>query len=255
LCFYNVGAYNWGVKNPQITEEVYQEKIGNYRSFLANLKADVLGIGEFLPYMDEAHLHDANEVLYNYLYKESTLYVQTCLKSNYEILVALTGTLYSPTYSTQRSNYVLHIYNINGKAVVVILVGFTSDRSTEAILARKELFVEASNLVSSYNCDYNFIIGDFNTDGDDDTVDSIEEGQAFYQFAHNLGWETANNGYLGSIITVPESTTFGQYDLSCDNIAWLDNGKIVFNGFHAYEEEYENLSSDHYPITADFTLI
>ena len=249
---YNIGKFNYGNITPQMSEELYQAKINNYREFFINSKFDFAGIEEFKEYMDEAHLHKSDEVLFDYVFPGSKqVYVEQALKSIYDRVNGYFGTFASFTYPAQKGNYVVGVFDVHGKRIAILATAFTSDRSNEAIIARQELFTRCVTTMNNIGADYSFITGDFNTDGNDDDITSYDEGNSFTEHVRSLGYDCCNNAFLGNITTAPETPM----PLSCDNICWKNNGKVVYQGFKALSDAYELLSSDHYPVVGDFLLL
>lgn len=257
LMQYNIGKYSGGnAENPGLPAGNYDEKLTNYRKMLCKYHPDVIGIEEFIEYIDAAQTHKADDVLFDYPYPYSVWYEekQRSIKSKCPILYAETGDI-SATGTTKYATYAYAKINFNGRIVSVLSTANISGTFDQDMADRAALLPEIVNKMR--NDEYAFIAIDANNAGNSrgsDTVRSREEYEIMRQTLEELGWKTCNGGYLPL-----ETTTVGGENLSVrialDNIFYKDNGKIIFDDFVVLSDEYGNLASDHIPVYADFTLL
>ncbi len=245
---YNIGKYYYGSHTEKMSEELYQSKIENYKKFFSHYKPDVACIQEYVEYMDANDQHPANDVLYNYLFKYQAVNFgfEKGTKSKFPIIYSISGLVASDTYPEQRGSFMESWINFGGKIVKIINAGLTSVASDVAVVARQETLTKLINRID--DADYAIIALDMNNQGNGSTLSAAEEGVQLRTLVATLGWEAINNGYYGSVVSISEGTPL-------DNVIYKNNGRIVFENFEVLADEYEKLSSDHYPVIADFVLV
>ena len=104
---------------------------------------------------------------------------------------------------------------------------------------------------------YGFVILDLNNGGSSYTeTASKEEAEELLAVAKASGFNFANGGFLPWKDTYNEESRGGTaFFRPIDNIIYKDNGNVVFNDFQVLYDEFDNLTSDHYPVYGDFILL
>lgn len=250
---YNIGGYNYGDKTaPGITVDAYDEKLVNYKKMLCKYQPDIIGIEEFREYIDREETHRADDVLFDYLFPYSVWYEehQRNLKSKAPILYKETGLIQGTIENYARYSYAKIL--INGRIVSVLCTALTSGATAEALEKRTQILPLLINKLS--NDEYAIILLDANNSGNAQGIRSYDELDNMVSFLKSSGWDACNGSFLPWKETCT-SRLNPNVRPPIDNIFFKNNGKIIFNNFESLADEYENLSSDHYPVYADFTLI
>lgn len=248
---WNIGAFDYGRKessgNPQgMSEEQYQEKLPKYRQFFCDYKPDIVCLQEYLPYMDKLHTHSTDEVLFGPILPNTARSGPLVIKTIYPIMMYELGNL--PSTQGYACPYIMAVLDIYGKKVAVFTTALYYARTGDAYSARTQEFTKLLELGSQY--DYAIVCADVNCSGKSD-VTSQTEAQERIAYAESVGWEGCNGGYLGWSMT-HRDTEYGERPL--DNILYKNNGNMVFRNFDVLNEEYDNVSSDHYALIADFAI-
>lgn len=248
---WNIGAFDYGRKessgNPQgMTEEQYEEKLPTYRQFFCDYKPDIVCLQEYLPYMDKLHTHSTDEVLFGPILPNTARSGPLVIKTIYPIVMYELGNL--PSTQGYACPYIMAVLDIYGKKVAVFTTALYYARTGDAYSARTQEFTKLLELGSQY--DYAIVCADVNCSGKSG-VTSQTEAQERITYAESVGWEGCNGGYLGWSMT-HRDTEYGERPL--DNILYKNNGNMVFRNFDVLNEEYDNVSSDHYALIADFAI-
>lgn len=241
---YNIGKYNYGAASAG-SEELYQSKYMNYRKFFGKYNCDVVGMQEYLQYMDSAETHDADEVVFDYLLPYKHKNYTEAVKSRFPLMGMLGGTMRTVETSGYSAPYCICLYNVNNHRVAVLSTALQGTATSEAATGRLELIALLIQLIA--NEDYALITLDSNINWNHDTeISNIK------QLLSDSGWGMLNNDYFGINNTFYTGTD--ENPIPIDNIFYKANNKIQPENFKVLGNEYENLSSDHYPVIGDFLL-
>ena len=250
---YNIGKYSYGdSSNPGLSADDYTAKLMNYRAMLCEYQPDLIGIEEFIEYIDAAQAHKADDVLFDYIFPYSVWNRdnQRNLKSKFPLLYQEVGTI-NGTISGAYAHYSYAKYSFRGKLLSVMCTAFTSGASVDALSKRESLI--APVLEKMAGDDYAIIVLDANNSGNAQGYHSWDELSDMITTLNTAGWSACNGEYLPYKVTCHSRTSGAESPI--DNVFFKNNGKIIFNNFVVLANEYANLSSDHFPVYADFTLL
>lgn len=240
---YNIGRFDYGEHNEGLTEEEYEEKLPNYKRFFADYQPMILGLEEWEPYMDAAHLHDSDQVLFDPLFPYSKHNDHTAIKAAYPILAYSTGVLTPELESSYRVPYTMAVFMINGKKVGMISSALkmgpkSGDTPEDVIPIRAAQLAYEMQLLAGY--DYAIICNDLN-------CQTVSERDDMKTQIAAAGFTIANGGYF------PDEKTYASQitDYYIDNI--LTKG-LTLRNFTVLADAYSDLSSDHYPVFADYVI-
>lgn len=253
LMEYNVGGYNYGTHiEPTLAQ--CAEKFPNYKDLYAEYHPDVLFVTEFAetagPGPDETgEPIDVNEELYNTPFPYSWEGESTkgaVLKSKFPFFYTNEYQLsYSEDDFSTTTRYRLGRSFVDGKIITLVSIHIPVGHTQQYMNARRYFITQIIGKVK--DDDYAIIAGDTNLGGVKTSESSLAELQDTIDYLHSVGWEACNGGYLP-----PQKTNAITY---IDNVFYKNNGKIVFGNFHALDDWYDRLASDHYPVYADLVLI
>lgn len=257
LMQFNVGRYNFGDgSDPGIRTADYTEKLTNYKKMFCKYSPDFIGLEECIPYINQNQNVLANTVLYNKIYPVETYYnpsgmnVQRCVKSKFPVIYQETGDI-----TGTLSNHAYYSYTkilFHGKIISILCTALTSGAGSNEMAKRADSLPLILNKMRKDK--YAFIILDANNSGNGAGVHSWDELATMVSTLHSEGWAACNGDYLPYV-----STCISRLDPAVrppiDNIFYKNNGNVVFDNFTALEDEYTNLTSDHFPCVGEFTLI
>ena len=265
---YNVGKFNYGSQTPGIPSEMYAEKVQAYKEFLCKYHPDIIGIQEFVQYIDADQTQLTNDVLFNqlYPYADNVFAWERAIKSKYPLkaIHTITLTYVDPDDQDETVRYAACVFAkvyVDGKIVDVITTALPSYANVRDYNARATLFPQVLALMDNVNAseygnsDYKFIVLDMNNGGNGNDVSATQEGEELLQIAKDAGWNFANGGYLPFKKTYLDPEHRPDLFLPIDNVVYKDNGKVIFNNFQVLYDDYENLTSDHVPTYAEFVLL
>lgn len=231
---YNLGHYHYGV-GWGIPEEVFDEKLANYRKFFGDQKLDVLGAQEYDSRIDAEETIWAHDILWDHYfpYNKHTG-AQTAVLTNHFIDYTYNKQLSSGKYYTEALYY----------GIYLISVHLTVGEGNEATRLQ-----EAAEIVQiCQQHDKYIIFGDFNAEpGEEDDL---------YAVFTEAGMKLANCGWFGKFYTWSNNyDDYNHYDnptgtklYYIDNVICSPNMEI----YDAYPvpEAYAQLTSDHIPFVA-----
>lgn len=262
LMQYNIGIFNYGIKRPSrdagLRENEYEEKLNNYKAMFCKYQPAIIGLQEIIEYIDHNELHLTNEVLFDsiYPYKIDYFAHERAIKSKYPIRHIKTTWL--KTVVKGRTYYAGCLHGritIGSKEIDVITTVLPSYSDAEHKQARANLLPNVLSLLD--DSEYGFIMLDVNCGGNARTTEaSIQEAKELLAVAQAAGYNFANGGLMQWKDTYNQKSRGGINRFTpYDNIIYKDNGKILLNDFQVLYEEFDNLTSDHYPVFGDFTLL
>ena len=236
LMQYNIGKFNYG-HSGGLAEDV-QEKIANYKSFLAQYQPNICGMEEYTEYIDSSSSYASDTTLFNalYYYENKDFDVELTVKADYAAKSFYNFYIKDDNNETAGS-FVEYAADVKGEDLTVV---------AGAIAAGKAAAVRAGgfeNLLKKYNSNTNVAILI------DTNVISAQEHTSLVSTAESYGYKVANGGYFGSFDTYNLNS---EYYHKIDNI--LVKGNAVLKNV-IVPDVYADLSSDHYPIIADIDLM
>lgn len=232
---FNVGRYAWGTDPFYLTEEQYQQYIGNYKTFFGEQKPDILCLQENGQYFDADHLHSTSSELYAPLFPFNIDYAYaTAIKSKWK---------FESTKNEDLSNgrwFSTAILNINGKRIFIGSTHLSVNDPTK----RAQEFADIVTLTANY--DYCII-------GMDSNIQSFSEITALT----NNGFKVANGGYFGWKYTYCSDPADYSKPTPTGEVLYLDNiftkGNIIIDDIKVINE-YAKMTSDHLPFVAYLTI-
>lgn len=245
---WNIGAFDYGRKpstgNPAgMSDEQYAEKLPKYREFFCKYRPEILCMQECLQYVDKNHNHESDDVLFNDILPYSAKSGELRIKSVFPIVEYGTGSVQGLTNSLP---YLMSILNVYGKHVAVFTTALDYVASANGYANRAQQFANLLNIASQY--EYAVVCGDINCSGNGSDITSRDEAIELVSYAETVGWEGCNGGYLGWYVTHHDTQN------TLDNILYKDNSTEIFRNFKVLNDEYENVSSDHYALIADIAI-
>lgn len=242
---WNIGHFTYyddiqGSSTPDIPAADAEEMSLRYRKALNAINADILGICEDDPVFDAVGDTSINMLYYKYALKyQGTKYNYMCasLYANLPLTVqSVTEVMFPLTVQANRY-YKLMVATLNGHTVKIVETHLDWDNGEHGAEYRA---AQIALLVQTFASDpYVIISADFNV-ADSDEYDAFA----------SAGYEMANHGYIGDIITFHgHQEPFNQLPL--DNI--MAKGFKMSN-IVAHEDETAELS-DHIAISCDLEMI
>lgn len=236
---YNIGHFGYGT-GTGIPDNLYDEKLINYRRFFAEQNCDIVGLQEFDTYIDQSLTKRSNDELFNKLYP---YYWDT---GSWESLKSKLPLNWRNTKQLSTGRYYVDAYTtINGKVVYLINVHLTVGNSEEAAQTRAD---EAREIIGLLADKERFVIfGDFNPEpGEEDSL---------FKIFSDAGYNLANCGWFGKFITWSSNRADLDTDdpPTGDRLYYIDN--IITSSNITIENVerltvFSKLSSDHIPIKA-----
>ena len=240
---WNIGHFTYyddiqGSSTPDIPAEDAEAMSIRYKKALNEIDADILAVCEDDPVFDAIGDTSIDMVYYKYgnIY-QGTKRTYNCNSIYFNLpLSNIESSEVSYVHGVQDRYYHLIVATLNGKTVKIVETHLDFDQGDNGATYRAE---QIQKLVSDFaNDPYVIISGDFN-------VDSTEEYDAFAM----AGFEMANHGYIGDLITY-------HGHLSPFNQRPLDN--IVAKGFRMSDIKVVESTfdlSDHAAISCDLEMI
>lgn len=241
---WNIGHFTYydniqGSSTPDIPDDEAEAMAVRYKKALNEINADVLGVCEDDPVFDAAGDTSIDMLYYKYGIKyQGTKYNYMCasIYTNLPLVVSsVTEEIYPHTVQTNRY-YKLMVATLNGHTVKIIETHLDFDQGEHGAEYRATQILK---LITDFaNDPYVIISADFN-------VASTTEYDSFA----NAGYEMANHGYIGDLVTY-------HGHLSPYNQRPLDN--ILAKGFRmsnikVHEDTFD--LSDHAAISCDLEMI
>lgn len=242
ICTFNVGRWCYGT-GYGIPDDVYDEKLTNYRRFFGEQNFDIMGLNECDRLIDESQTIDCRDVLFNHWnYSNYVTGAWEAIFSKYPISGGHTGQLTTGRYFCD--SYA----DINGKIVYLLAVHLSPGHGASDKVTRQTEMTEVMALVADKP---SFIIfGDFNPEPD--------EYSDLYSMPKAAGYNIANTDFFGDYWTVTSNPAdFDNYDDPSGTIYYTDNiitsADIRIDDAKAVNT-YSKLTSDHIPIIAKITV-
>lgn len=236
---YNIGKFNMG-NTGGLASDV-NEKIANYKEFLANMNADAITLQELTQYIDNANSNSSIPTLFNPIFNSVSHYEkETAVIGQFEQIRSFFTYLHTtgdyPAWAIVTENI------INGRTVAIVSAVLNVsapsgvNHQAQSLRALEKL---TDTILAGYN---DVIIGmDTNCLSEAETV-------AVKSFMTGKYYTSGNWGYLG----YKETYNLSSNDYKCiDNIFVKGNMKIVN---FSVPDVYRALSSDHYPVIADIVI-
>lgn len=233
---FNVGGFHYGT-GTSIPDDIYTEKVKNWKSFIMSTKVDVLSIQEFYDWLNSGHTV-STFTLFDPIFKYVVRGWQNVIEySKYPLIEYVDGDYLGDDDNTKRGYTISHII-VNGKKIAIANVHLYYDES--AIDVRKAQINKLITLLSSEK--YVIITGDFN-------VANKSEYQPFI----DAGYILSNGGYLDFTSTWPANPNQSvSHEWYTDNIMVSSN--IVVENV-TIPDTYDLLTSDHKPIIAELIIL
>ena len=232
---YNVGRYNYGSSTSGLDISEFDRKVFNLKKLLMKCGADYCGIQEDTETCDRAQTKNAHQYIYSPLYPfRESLGGASC----YGKAEPTSSGNRSIAGDTENRYMAYQFYSIASKTLLFVSLHLSSDTFAN----RKAQIANLFSWLANQTYDWCIIAGDFNLLTSDDKNASVN-GSLPYAAAQN-GFTMANGGYLGWVYTTPTDST--------DNI--LCSSNCIINKIECYDDLYENLVSDHYPMMAEIVL-
>lgn len=230
---FNVGKYSYGDNWPDtesagIPDAVYDNWIGNWKKFFADMKCDIIGMQEARLYIDQEGNHNADATIFNYLYK-------TKMNHNNNVSMKTIFDLYNAEekeFVNGERLYDKAEISVGGKTVFIGNFHLTPGGEAADIALRASQWEEIETILAEY--DYWIIFGDFN-------ARSASEYENFTTPCH-----MANCGaYFGVLET-------SSVHNPTDNIITSPN--IYIQNVEVMSDYYSLLTSDHKAVVADIVI-
>lgn len=227
---YNMGHYDYG-DGLGIPDNIYADKVANYKSFFNSCGCDIIGLQEWYQYLDKHQLVNSNTELFNRYFPYNG--------GNTDIWCALKGKtlLYDLTSGNINGRPYIGCKVMSKKGPIQLLsVHFTPGDGAARVQDRID---EANAVIAMVSGSPRYIIfGDFNP--------RAGEEDALYSIFTNAGMNIANCGAFGKFSTWHNDTNY-----IYDNIITSANISIT----NVYMPNvYNDLSSDHQPLIAELHL-
>lgn len=228
---YNVGVYNNGnTSSKGFNDADFDEKVLNLKRFVMTVNADFMGLQEDTPNVDKAQTKDGHSWLYKPMYPFKNTLGGSSIYSK-----ANASKSGSRNNSTNGRYMAWCEYTINGKKLLLVCMHPSPDTTEHRTAEYNDLFT----FVNGRTWDWCVVCGDMN---------SIEasDRESLKALCATNNFTMANGGYLGWLVTTP-------YPRSLDNILVSQN--CIINSVKVWSDWASELNSDHYPITANITLL
>lgn len=233
---YNIGRYNNGSETRGMAENVFNEKVFNLKKFLMKCGADYCAVQEDIETCDRAQTKNAHSYIYKPLYPFRESYGAASCYGKDEPTSSGRIDLHGATENRYMS---YQFYSINQKTLLFISLHASYNTFENRAAELADLFAWIGN--QTY--DWCIIAGDFNLLTTNDHDASVTGSLPY--FAEQNHFTLANGGYLGWLFTTPGE--------SIDNI--LCSEKCIINNIECFDDWYQRLCSDHYPLLAEITLL
>lgn len=254
---YNVGRFNYGnTQSEGLPAEIYDDKLLELKKLFTSVEPDIVGMEEYLEYLDHAETHKSDDVLFDYLFpfKDNNYQYKRAIKSKYPVTHVTLKWFSTVIDETTKRLGLLHArVNVNGKIIDVLTGAFPSAPSLADYQARAILFPMALNYCA--NMEYPFLVVDLNNGGNGSDVSASDEANELIAVAQTAGWNSINGGFLPLQKTYFDPVHRPDLFSPIDHIFYKNNGKVIFNNFVVCHEDYEVLPSDHDPVYGDFVLL
>lgn len=235
---YNVGHYDYGV-GFGIPDEVYNEKLTNYRRFFGQEEIDLIGFQEYDSRTDAAETIWATDAIWDHYFgSERHTGSQTALMTRYFLS-------YGENKQLSTGRYYTEAYMFDGIYVMSVHLSVGAANAATRITEANEII----NIAKQH--DKFIIFGDFNPEpGEEDTLFALFTAEDM-----NL----ANCGWFGKYYTWSSNRAdFDDYDNPTGTLYYIDN-VITSDNIEIYNAEpvpraYSLLTSDHIPIEAVLKL-
>ncbi len=249
-----VMSYNVANYNDDTTTYISDAKRTNFRKMLSQINPDFIGLQEAKEYIDGSNAHNAMDYIYR------PMFPSHIIGSGGSILAkqGAPDTYDNMAFSNGR-NLLFGRYAIGSKKLIMITAHPVAGTDSSAVSARLTQYTEliqfanreiqltsADGRRTKYcpEWDYCIICADCNSITDDDKTN-------LKSLASGGGFTMANGGWLGWLETA--RNTSGSIVYSIDNI--LCSSNIIINSITAHKGLYADLYSDHYPLSAEVTLL
>ena len=238
---YNAGKFNMGFDHstPKIAD--IEEKIINYRNFLADVNADFIFMQEYTQYMDKDDEYKTDDTLFDPIYLYKSYYEHEVMafgqhKMNKSRFTYLHTSGDNPAYA------IVSECIINGKLVAVVS-GVLNSSAPQGIDHVQQGIRALTKLTNQILNRYDYAIV-----GMDCNCLSQSEATDFLTFMENKGYRAGNWAYLGYKDTYNLSSQ--QYK-AIDNVFVKGNMKVVN---FTVPDVYADLASDHFPVIVDIRM-
>lgn len=232
---YNAGKWSFGGSGG-LAPDIAKNKLANYKKFLMKHRPDIIGMQEYTTYLSTDESISASS-LFSPIYKQV---------SHIEKEIAI----YSNNIQYQSDFSYLHTtgdysawccysdMNIHGKLVRVV----SGVLNIESTIAEKRRAIDKLNNVICLNRANVILMFDFNPKTE-------EEALLIRDYLNGYGYTTSNWDYSGNHLTMrPEGDLFRGVS------SVVVKGDIVIRSMEVFEDEYVNLSSDHYPVIVHLAI-
>lgn len=223
---HNVGTYSYGIDPQGIPDADIDEKKILWRKMLADNDCDVLGMQEFRPKIDVSNSIDTIATIYNFPYNYTVGdYSYQFMASKYQLKKTARKQLTDGTYRYYSKAYI----TVDGIEVCIVNTHLQSgDNAPTRALEIAEIIAAVAGE------SHVIIMGDFN-------IAAAAELDPFTA----AGYTLANTGWFGDFLTHPYNAAANLYD----NIIVSANIRI--------DNTYlgDNITSDHFPIIAELSII
>lgn len=238
---YNAGKFNMGFDHstPKIPD--IEEKIINYRNFLADTDADFIFMQEYTQYMDKDDEYKTDDTLFDPIYLYKSYYEHEVMAFGQHELRKSRFT-YLHTSGDNPAYAIVSEAIINGKLVAVVS-GVLNSSAPAGIDHEQQGIRALTKLTNEILRRYDYAIV-----GMDCNCLTQSEAASFLTFMEGKGYRSGNWTYLGYKDTYNLSSQ--QYK-AIDNVFVKGNMKIVnFN----VPNVYADLASDHFPVIVDIRM-
>ena len=249
-----VMSYNVANYNDDTSTYISDAKRTNFRKMLSQINPDFIGLQEAKEYIDDSNTHNAMDYIYR------PMFPSHIIGSGGSILAkqGAPDTYDNMAFSNGR-NLLFGRYAVGNKKLVMITAHPVAGTDSSAVSARLTQYTEliqfanreiqltsADGRRTKYcpEWDYCIICGDFNSITDDDKTN-------LKSLASGGGYTMANGGWIGWLETARNAS--GSIVSSIDNI--LCSSNIIINSICSHKGMYNDLYSDHYPLSAEVTLL
>ena len=239
ICSYNIGLFNHGLKGGYSGDDV-EEQINNIKEFIAANDFDIMCLQENTQYIDSDQSIGSDvrllsrAFMYNYRGK-----CNLTMSSKYPLSQKTTD-FFKKEYLNSKCGYIKATTTINGKDITILSCHLAWQK--DAAKTRK---IQMQEIIEMLEDEERVILfGDWNV-ATTSEFDTLEDA----------GYRSINGSYL------PLKRTFNykqDYSESADesNDRYFDNILIkgIFVGSLKVHEVYDQLISDHLPISAKISL-
>ena len=232
---YNIGRYNMGESTSGLESSIFADKVTNIKKLLMRSEADLIGAQEDVTTCDREQTKNAHNFIFKPLYP---FRVSLGGASCYSKMIPTD----SGTRSLQGVDDTRYMswekVTIDGKTLLFVSLHASYDTLANRAAEWGDLF----NWLSNQTYEWCIIAGDCNLLTNDDRDES--NSGSLIKIAHDNNFTLANGDYIGWLYTTPTA--------SLDEI--MVSEKCIINKIEVYNDLYDSLYSDHYPIVASVTL-